>query len=1060
MGTQDGFPQTVPGGGAVSLSLSVHFLFTFFARVVHEEMLMPLEPPSVPLWLDLANECLWCGSQARALRPKTFALLRYLVAHPGQVLPKAALLEVLWPATMVSEVVLAVRIRELRRVLDDNARVPRFIETVHRRGYRFIGQLPTAPPAAPHPSSPAPLPLLAGRARELDALHGALATTLTGVRQLLFITGEAGLGKTALVEAFLTALEASGPLWIGGYLLKTGQLEYDCRYSKMHGMPVTGGRGFRSLKPLWYNGVQPYVGTRIGRGQCLDHYGAGEAYLPVLEALGRVCRGPDGQEVVALLEQQAPTWLVQMPGLVCAADLEAVQRRLAGATRDRMLRELAEALERLTTRQPLVLVLEDLHWSDPSTLDVLAMLARRREPARLLLLGTYRLPDALQRGHPLHIVHHELQRHGQCTELPLPLLPEAAVATYLATRFPEAHLPAGLARLVHQRTEGHPLFMVTVVEEWVRRGWLVPADGAWTLRGVQADVARLVPESLRQMLEQQLERLSPRDQRVLEVGSVAGATFSAAAVAAGLAYEVAEVDDWCAGLARRQQWLEACGEQVWPDGTVAGNYRFTHALYQEVVYHRLSAARRVQLHCRIGAREEAGYGPRVRERAAVLAMHFVRGQDAQRAVPYLQYAGENALRRSAYAEARQHLTTGLEILATMPETPTRHRHELDLLIPLTWVLRAAKSLAPPELEPVLTRAEVLAQQVGELSQHGEVLHALFNFRNARLECQAAHAVAEQLLDLAQRQHDLALLMGAHNALGQSWHRLGAYTLARTHFEQAIALDDAQRHTSSHTAPGWPWPMGVNCRAIVARVLWALGYPDQAIQRSQEALTMAHALASPSHLSETLHHSIALHIHRQEWQTVEAYAEAMLALATKYEFVRFAAQGVFYRGMVLAAQGQGAEGISQMRQGLATVRAVGHAIALPRYLTYLAEVCGQVGQVDEGLHLLAEALAMMDTTGERSAEAELHRLHGELLLQQPVRAVQAAEACFQQAITVAQRQQAMSWELQAAICLSRLWQCQGQRAKAHALLAPIYGWFTEGFDTADLQEAKALLEALV
>jgi predicted ATPase len=177
-----------------------------------------------------------------------------------------------------------------------------------------------------------------------------------------------------------------------------------------------------------------------------------------------------------VLQQYAPTWLTQLPALVDIAAREEVQRQVAGATQERMLRELCDALEALTVEQPLLLVLEDLHWSDYSTLDVLAMLARRQEPARLLLLGTYRLPDALQRGHPLHTVHHELQRHGQCTELPLPLLPEAAVAAYLGTRFPDARLPAGLARLVHQRTEGNPLFMVTVVEEWVRRGWLAPAD--------------------------------------------------------------------------------------------------------------------------------------------------------------------------------------------------------------------------------------------------------------------------------------------------------------------------------------------------------------------------------------------------------------------------------------------------------------------------------------------------------------------------------------------------------------------------------------------------------
>jgi hypothetical protein len=583
---------------------------------------MPPEPPSLPMWLDLASERLWCGDQALSLRPKTFALLHYLVAHPGQLLTKAALLEALWPETLVSEVVLSVCIRELRQVLGDDARAPRFIETVHRRGFRFLGHLPTMCPAVLHTSAPAPPPLLAGRERELDALHGALATALTGVRQLLFVTGEAGLGKTTLVEAFLTALEAYGPLW-------------------------------------------------IGRGQCLDHYGAGEAYLPVLEALGRLCRGPGGQEVVALLGQQAPTWLVQMPGLVHAADLETLQRRSAGATQDRMLCGLAEALELLTARQPLLLVLEDLHWSDAATLDLLAVLARRREPTRLLLLGTYRVPDALQRGYPLQTVHHELQRHGQCRALPLPLLSEAAVAAYLTRRFPDASLPAGLAHLVHQRTEGNPLFMVTVVEDWVRRGWLVKADAGWTLHAELAALASTVPEGLRQMMEQQLERLSPMEQRVLEVGSVAGATFSAAAVAAGLAHEVVEVEDWCAGLARRHQWLEACGEQRWPDGMVAGEYRFRHALYQEVAYHRLTAARQVQFHRRIGERAEAGYGLQVRERATELAMHFVRGQDFQRAVQYLQYAGENALQCSAHPEALQHLTQGLALLATLPETPAR-----------------------------------------------------------------------------------------------------------------------------------------------------------------------------------------------------------------------------------------------------------------------------------------------------------------------------------------------------------------------------------------------------
>jgi predicted ATPase len=574
-----------------------------------------------------------------------------------------------------------------------------------------------------------------------------------------------------------------------------------------------------------------------------------------------------------------------------------------------------------------------------------------------------------------------------------------------------------------------------------------------------ADVASTVPESVRQMLEQQLERLSPRDQRVLEVGSVAGATFSAAAVAAGLTHEVVAVEDWCAGLARRRQWLEACGEQVWPDGTVAGQYRFTHALYQEVAYHRLPAARRAQLHRRIGEREEAGYGPQVRERAAALAMHFERGWDTQRAVRYRQYAGENALQRSAYPEALQHLTQGLALLATLPETPARHQHELDLLLALGWALSTTKGEGAPELEPVLTRAAALCQQLGEPPQRFEVLEWLCVFHFTRAEYQAAQAMAEQCLDLAQRQHDPALLMRAHGRLGQTLFNVGAFAPARTHLEEALALLDPCGLATRPTALGRIRDHGRRWLLQMGRVLCMLGYPDQAVQRGQEGLIIAHARAHPFVLVETLWMCALIQRSRREWQTVQAHAEAILALATEHGFARHMALGTFHRGMALAGQGQCAEGLAQMWQGLAAIQATGQAAGMPWYLASLAEAYGQVGQVDEGIHLLAEALALVDTTGERQIEAELHRLHGELLLRQAVPEAQTAEACFQRALDVSRCQQAKWWELRAATSLARLWQQQGKRAEAWELLAEIYGWFTEGFDTADLQDARALLEAL-
>jgi predicted ATPase len=246
---------------------------------------------------------------------------------------------------------------------------------------------------------------------------------------------------------------------------------------------------------------------------------------------------------------------------------------------------------------------------------------------------------------------------------------------------------------------------------------------------------------------------------------------------------------------------------------------------------------------------------------------------------------------------------------------------------------------------------------------------------------------------------------------------------------------------------------------VARVLWVLGYPDQAVQRGQEARTLAHTLARPYDMADVLLHCVYLHAHRGEWQTAQTHAEAALALATEHGFAFYEARGALYRGAVLAAQGQSEEGIAQMRQGLAALRATGAVVSMSGHLAQLAKACGQVGQVDEGMHLLAEALAMVDTTGERHTEAELHRLKGALLLVLPTDHTPEAEACFKHALAIARRQQAKSWELRAAMSLARLWQQQRKRAAAYDLLAPVYGWFTEGFDTADLQEAKALLAAL-
>jgi predicted ATPase len=483
-----------------------------------------------------------------------------------------------------------------------------------------------------------------------------------------------------------------------------------------------------------------------------------------------------------------------------------------------------------------------------------------------------------------------------------------------------------------------------------------------------------------------------------------------------------------------------------------------HALYQEVAYRRLPAARRVQLHRRIGEREEVGYGPQVRERAAVLAMHFVRGQDSQRAVQYLQLAGQQALQRLAYAEAIRHVTAAVALLKMLPDTMERAQRELDLQLTLARAIGDTQGLGTPAVGKAYVRARVLCQQVGEPPQLFAVLGGLGQFYIQQGKYQTAHELAEQLLSLAQRQRDSAHLVNGYRRLGQSFFYLGVLSAARAHLEQAIALDFPQRHPIVDRSGGRDYD--VSARNILAEVLWSLGYPEQAKECSHEALIRARERANPNTLANTLAWAAGLHQHRREGPLAQERAEACITLATGYGSVAYAAQGTIMRGWALAAQGHGQEGIAQLRQGLAARWAAESVVGRPYHLSLLAEAYEHIGQTAEGLSAIAEALALVHTTGECVWEAELYRLQGELLrLGKEEQERGRVEECFHQALDVARRQQAKALELRAAMSLARLWQRQGKQAEARDLLAPIYGWFTEGFDTADLQEAQALLEEL-
>lgn len=504
-----------------------------------------------PFRLDLRNQCVWRGARAIVLPPKVFSVFRYLVEHAGRLVTKDELLNAVWPETLVTDASLKVCIREIRKALGDRPQAPRFIETMHRRGYRFIARISAAvegvspsPAWLRGPGGERPTPLV-GREEELQTLHRCLAKALHGDRQLVLVTGEPGIGKTALVETFLR--EIPGP-------------------------------------QRW----------RIARGQCLESHGVGDRYLPVLEAFSQLCRDEARSECIPLLGKYAPQWLEQISWMrTDTADGPRVPQRLPGP-RGCMLRELAEAVDAVTAERPLLLVLEDLHWCDYDTLDVLAALAQRAQPARLLLIGTYRPVEVILGNHPLKGVKQELHVHERCVELPLVFLTEKAVAEYLARRCPGNCWPPALAQLLHERTEGNPFFLVHIVEDLLEQGVLVRQETGWDLRCPLGAIQIGIPATVRELIEKQLDRLSADEHRLVEVASAAGMEFSASWVAAVLEQDVTTMEDRCEDLARRTQFVQPAGICAGPDGTAA-SYRFRHVLYRDVLHQGLGEVRRARL---------------------------------------------------------------------------------------------------------------------------------------------------------------------------------------------------------------------------------------------------------------------------------------------------------------------------------------------------------------------------------------------------------------------------------------------------------------------------------
>jgi predicted ATPase/DNA-binding winged helix-turn-helix (wHTH) protein len=501
-----------------------------------------------PFRLDTVNEQLWRGTELVALRPKTFAVLHHLAANPGRLVRQRELLQAVWGGSAVSDGLLRCYIRELRRVLDDDAGQPRFIATVSRRGYHFIAAVTAAAPDAC--GAPSPTGLF-GRERELQILQTGLERARAGERQIVLLSGELGCGKTALLRSFL-----------GG-----------------------AGAGDRVL---------------IAHGHCVERGAAGENFAPVLQALGALCRAA-GRPIAAQLALHAPTTMMQIPGLLDDGELGRLQRNTdADAERPaRMLRELVDAIEQLTTRHTLVLAIEDLQRSDPWTAALVSLLARRAQPARLMVIGSWQRTDVTTPA-SLTAAIEELKAHGHARELALAPLDERAVAEYLAARFPGHRFPAELHAVVTECTGGHPLFLSTLLDELLAHEAIVQRDRGWVLVASHDEIVRHCTASAQQIIDTQIEGLPLTEQQVLEAGSLAGAEFVTTAVAAALDVSVTDVDDCCDRLARRYHLLRYAGTSELPDGTVAARYTLRHALYRETTMGRVSQARRQLWRRRMG----------------------------------------------------------------------------------------------------------------------------------------------------------------------------------------------------------------------------------------------------------------------------------------------------------------------------------------------------------------------------------------------------------------------------------------------------------------------------
>lgn len=970
---------------------------------------MPRPPPAAnPLHirfdefeLDEANASLRRQGSVVALAPTPFNLLCALVRGAGALLTKDTLLESVWGHQFVTESVLKTAISDLRTNLGDNPREPRFIETVSRRGYRFIAAVAatTAATAAnaatmKHDSAESALreqtasPSFVGRANVLTRLQRAWHRTSEGQRAVVWIAGEPGIGKTTLIERFAAGLD----------------------------------------------------GVTCARGQCVEHYGSGEPYLPVLEALATLCRADPA--LPALLRSVAPTWLLQLPWLGSAEERDALRRELAGVGAERMLREMGELLDRYTEQRPLLLITEDLHWSDRSTIQLIDHVARRRGPARLMWLASFRLAEVVALEHPLNPLRRELRMHRLCEEVVLDPFSESEVAAYLAQRSPTLARDEAFVRALHERTDGVPLFVSSVVTDVMDQ-----TDGDAAVEARLAAVA--VPENLAAIIDHYIVRLDGAQRELLAAAAVCGVEFRAETVAAALGQDPAQVAQACDELVRAHVWLVVPrrGGGSEDGGSADLPFSFRHALFRQVLYERTPAAARVQLHRDVGAALERERAAGVAVAASVLALHFDRGRQPLAALRHYVDAAEAALRHFSPATCLGFAARARLLVKHAPEGAERNALEISLAT-LEGMSAFHTQGVGPEASQAFARAYTLLTEAPGHPIRGRLLHGYGYLLNLRGEYTAALEVAARAEALGEHVQEPGLTLAACFLHAEAHHFKGQTPAARSWLERGIAVSRSLGPQRDEVFAADP---EVALLGMLGIELVRCGQPIEGRAHVQRANERAHELRQPMTRLVAAWHEALLEVRLDNAARVANLADEMQVLVDEFSIEQGRAACQWFRGWAQARMGQPREGHRLIRDGYEHNSRLGMRAGSSEVLGYAVEALLLAGDWPAAQVQLHEAMQVAGDLGERVYLPQLWLLDAALARAQG--RPSAGAECARKAVQEARVQESPWIEL---LSLVDLGQHHTLGSEERTSLAALVHRLPEARDTQALQRAQRLL----